>query len=589
MEDLTHIEDSGMRYVKVLKKDGSIKEIKEVTDQYKLDEREEESNFEEYKKDQERHLADKFKEAVTTKRNIKKESVKKISKSSYIHNGILYEQLSNLQFIFIKDDKVHYTNKINADGYEVVVCEGDELHKGHEVVILPDGLEEYGSLTKLIAEIKEYIHEWLDVSEDFETFAAWYIPLSWVYDSVPTINYLSVMGDTGVGKSRFLNVVGKLCYKPIIGSGGVSVAAVKRLINKWRGTLLIDEGDFKASDETADLIKLLNLGFEKGQAIYNCDKNDPSKIEFFDPYCPKVITRRRQFADQALEARCLTETMQQTTRKNIPALLTKSFNKKQIELRNKLLKFRFDYWNNIDIDKAGEIDLGAVEPRIKQATLAFTTLLANVPEALEVFKKFILKYNNDLIEERANSYDGVIINTIIDLIIEGQIEITAKDIEVRFEEHHMKGKAHTIGKHLSQLNLKTKPVKTDGKTKKIIPLDNTFFEVCKRYCVDENRLRQVTLVTAVTATTPTPSKIQNLTDFNNNKKIEEDVSAVTAVTAVTFSVNSSHFSAQPKVHLKCQVEGCNQKITAFDSSGVPYCEEHWIEMADTTPKEEEVR
>ena len=46
-----------------------------------------------------------------------------------------------------------------------------------------------------------------------------------------------------------------------------------------------------------------------------------------------------------------------------------------------------------------------------------------------------------------------------------------------------------------------------------------------------------------------------------------------------------------KVNLKCFVEGCNNKLTAFDNSGVPYCEDHWAEMADTSkkvPQEEKV-
>lgn len=567
-EDITEVEDSGMRYIKTLNKDKTIKDIRDVDNNYQLSENEQESNFEEYRKDQHKKLSKMIENS--SKKKIEKEKV--IKMSCYIFNDRLYEQVKNRQFVYYNGNELKYTTQIVTPEVNIKVCEGDELLPHHEVVILPERPEEYGSLVELIKEIKEFIHEWLDVSDDFETFAAWYIPLSWVYDSVPTINYLSVMGDTGVGKSRFLNVVGKLCYKPIIGSGGVSVAAVKRLINKWKGTLLIDEGDFKASDETADLIKLLNLGFEKGQSIFNCDKNDPSKIEFFDPYCPKVITRRRQFQDQALEARCLTETMQQTTRR-IPPLLTEKFNEKQRLLRNKLLKFRFDYWYKIDIDKAANIDLGDIEPRIKQATLAFTTLLANVPEALISFKKFVKKYNKDLIEERSTSYDGVIVNTIIELLKEENMNITAKDIETRFSDNHVKGTAATIGKHLAQLNLKTEAMKINGKTKKIIPLNETFFEVAKRYCVDEDALKLVTEVTAVTAHTATPSKNQNQQKTLNNNKIHVDQCAVTAVTGVTkelpiFDVNH-----------KCFIEGCQCRNTAFDSTGVPYCEEHWEDMA----------
>jgi len=457
-----------------------------------------------------------------------------IQKSFLEINGHIYEQVEGLKYIYKKGDGFEFTNFVDIGGVKFMPCGGEELDDDCRVVLLPSEAKDYGDIQDLIKEIKEFIHEWVDVSPEYETFASWYVLLSWVYDCMPTINYLSAMGDTGTGKSRFLDTIGRICYKAIIGSGGVTVAAVKRIINKWKGSLIIDEGDFKEGDETVELIKLFNLGFERNKRMFNCDKNDPSKLEFFDPYCPKIIARRRQFKDQALEARCLTEVMQQTTNKKISPLLTKKFYEKQAELRNKLLKFRFDYYYNINIDKVLEIDLGEVEPRIKQATIAFTTLFFNIPEALDNFRRFIKDYNSNIIEERASSFDGLIVNSIIDLIIEGSQYITSQDILNDLQAiKGIKTTTRTIGSHLKQLGLKTVSKKVEGKSKRVVPLGNRFFEIVKRYCSDLERVQKVTEVTLVTTATSTCGNTENQAILTNNKKSEVDVTNVTDVTDVT--------------------------------------------------------
>lgn len=460
-------------------------------------------------------ILDKRKEVKELQNNIK-EKQNILEKSFVKKDNYLYEQI-NSEFFIRNDGKLCKSVEIDSStvGKKIVYpCKGEELSEHTKTVYLPTSISNYNSVVDLVEEVKTFIHEWADLPEEFETFSAWYVLLTWIYDTVPTINYLSVMGDTGTGKSRFLFTVGLLCYKPIVGSGGVSVAAVKRLITKWGGTLLIDEGDLKVSNETAELIKLFNLGFEKNQSMFNCDKNDPKKIEFFNPYGPKIITRRRQFTDQALEARCLTNVMQQTTRKDIVPVLTKDFHKKQTELRNKLLKFRFDYYDKIDIDKSINLDLGKIEPRIKQATLAFTTLLANVPEALESFKTFIQQYNKQVIEERAESYDGQIVNAIINLINNNQKYITSQMIVDECQNSKITTRA--VGRHLKQLGLETYIVRVEDKTPRVVPINNRLIEICKRYCTDKEKVSKVSKVSLLCNT---DIKRNEQSIYINNKKI----------------------------------------------------------------------
>src|SRR5207247_1145032 len=122
----------------------------------------------------------------------------------------------------------------------------------NDVVLLPSEPEDYGSETQLLADIQAFIHRYVDVTPLFEKIASYYVLLSWVYDRFNELPYLRLRGDPGSGKTRFLLTVGSLCYKPIFASGASTVSPLFRIIDAFRGTLIIDEGDFRLSDERAE-------------------------------------------------------------------------------------------------------------------------------------------------------------------------------------------------------------------------------------------------------------------------------------------------------------------------------------------------
>ncbi|MCJ7445898.1 MAG: hypothetical protein MUO26_15490 [Methanotrichaceae archaeon] len=75
-------------------------------------------------------------------------------------------------------------------------------------VILPEHPESYGTLSSLAKEIELHLHKWLDVSPLYEKIASYYVVFTWVFDRVNSLPYLRALGDTGTGKSRFLDVIG---------------------------------------------------------------------------------------------------------------------------------------------------------------------------------------------------------------------------------------------------------------------------------------------------------------------------------------------------------------------------------------------
>ena len=118
----------------------------------------------------------------------------------------------------------------------------------------------------MVAEIQAYIHRYVDLSPQFERIASYYVLFSWLYDSFNELPYLRVRGDYGSGKTRFLLVVGSLCYKPVFTTGASTVSPIFHILDAFRGTLIIDEGDFRWSDDKAEIVKILNNGNISGIA-----------------------------------------------------------------------------------------------------------------------------------------------------------------------------------------------------------------------------------------------------------------------------------------------------------------------------------
>ena len=96
----------------------------------------------------------------------------------------------------------------------------------------------------------------------------------------------------------------------------------------------------KNSDEYNEVVTILNCGFEQGRPVIRATKDNPDKVQILPVYGPKVFATRRRFKDAALEARCLTEIMEETDRDDIPPVLGQTFFDEQGGLRDKLLLFR---------------------------------------------------------------------------------------------------------------------------------------------------------------------------------------------------------------------------------------------------------
>src|SRR5438876_2393 len=385
--------------------------------------------------------------------------------STVLPDGSLAEmvyQESRTLFCVSKDGGFRYETNLLVNGQRLVPYSPRNNLLTNEVVLFPSEPLEYDSEAKLVEDIRAFIHRYVDISPLFEQIASYYVLFTWVYDAFNELPYLRLRGDTGSGKTRFLLTVGSLCYKPIFASGASTVSPLFRILDSMRGTLIVDEGDFRFSDEKAELVKILNNGNGRGFPVLRSES--VSGREFspraYTVFGPKLIATRGYFQDRALESRCLTEeTGGRKLRDDIPINLTADYKREALDLRNKLLMFRFRSFGKRQIDPA-LVDR-SIEPRLAQI---FVPLLSVIEDAgaREALRQVAREYDKELVADRGMDMEAQVLEIIRELqSLNDGGGIAIKEIASRFIEQHgedfeRKVTPHWIGRIVRRkLGLKT--------------------------------------------------------------------------------------------------------------------------------------
>ena len=408
------------------------------------------------------------------------------------NDNTLYEQV----FHDGKEMFAKYDARTDSIDYVDSFVEDDLLYKPiprnpdeRTAVMLPTEPEDYGDANKLLDDIQNHIHKWLDVTPEYENIIKYVILFFWLYDRFYNVPYLRVIGDFSTGKSRFLDTVGGICYKRIMVAGAITPAPMYRMVEKWKGTLVIDEADMKDSGYQAEIVKILDCGFERNRPIMRMkDGKDGWEIETFDAFCPKIIATRGTFRDKALESRCLTEVMQETERNDIKDNLNEEFFEEQLRLRNKLLMFRFKNYFKINPRAAENINLSVIERRLRQISRPIIATLIKDQQALTKFLKYLEKYNKDLIQNRADSWEGMIVNSLINVYDNSEIDnesVSAKTIVNQMKEDYSfkpdkEPSAQGIGKRLKTFGIETKKKRIGEKTIRVLQLNEQIIDKLKR-------------------------------------------------------------------------------------------------------------
>jgi len=285
----------------------------------------------------------------------------------------------------------------------------------NEVVVLPSSPVEYSSDEGLLAEIRRFIHQYVDISESFEQIASYYILLSWLYDAFKELPYLRFQGDYGTGKTRALLTIGSLCYKGFFASGASTVSPIFHILDAFRGTLVIDEADFRFSDEKSEIVKILNNGNVDGLPVLRTmqDRQKEFNPRAFKVYGPKIIAMRGSYDDRALESRFLTETMgTRTLRTDVPINLPEDHRKGALEIRNKLLLFRFRNRARASLDPT--LVNPFLEPRLNQILVPLLSVVKDTEVRTDI-SEIASTTQASLLAERGQSVEAQVLEVLIEL------------------------------------------------------------------------------------------------------------------------------------------------------------------------------
>lgn len=351
--------------------------------------------------------------------------------SAVLRDGSLVETLHQRDedrtvFCVSDGDKLRIETEILDGGQRLVPYSAKNNLLQHDVVLLPSEALEYDSEEALLDDIRAFIHRYVDLSPRFERIASYYVLLSWVYDAFNELPYLRVRGDAGSGKTRFLLTIGSVCYKPIFASGASTVSPLFRILDAVRGTLIIDEGDFRFSDEKAEIIKILNNGNARGFPVLRSDVSSKGEINprAYAVFGPKLVATRGYFQDGALESRCLTEEMGQGgLRTDVPISLPPAHKEEASRLRNQLLLFRFR-----NLEKCGALESvvdRSIEPRLNQIFVPLLSIIQDT-EARAELQELARQYNREMIAERGMEVGAQVLEVIRDILAgspNGQVKI----------------------------------------------------------------------------------------------------------------------------------------------------------------------
>jgi len=373
---------------------------------------------------------------------VKKESARP-TVSAALRDGTLVEMVFRPEehqtlFCVAKNGNWQYEPGLLVKGERLVPYSPNNNLLKNDVVLFPSQPEEYGSEQELLDKIQAFIHRYVDVSPLFEKLSSYYVLLSWVYDAFSELPYLRLRGDPGSGKTRFLLTVGSLCYKPMFASGASTVSPLFRILDAVRGTLIIDEGDFRFSDEQAEIVKILNNGNAKGFPVLRSEVSGQNEYNprAYAVFGPKIIATRGFFQDRALESRCLTEEMGQLRlREDIPISLPPTYKEEALQLRNKLLLFRF---STLSRQAASETLVDRrIEPRLSQIFVPLLSIMRDEKAKNEVCE-LARRYNRELVAERGMDMEAQVLEIIRELLSSDEQQLSVKEItrwfQARYEE-----------------------------------------------------------------------------------------------------------------------------------------------------------
>lgn len=163
----------------------------------------------------------------------------------------------------------------------------EKKRRGRELNLLdPEPWPEPVVGAHLLSDVANALKAYIVLPDGAPEFIALWAAHTYCFDAFDITPRLAITSPTKqCGKTLVLDVIKHLVPRPLL-AANVSAAAMFRVIEMARPTMLIDEADTFLS-EKEELRGILNAGHRRGEQVVRCDEN--GNVMTFDTFAPLVI------------------------------------------------------------------------------------------------------------------------------------------------------------------------------------------------------------------------------------------------------------------------------------------------------------
>jgi hypothetical protein len=204
--------------------------------------------------------------------------------------------------------------------------------------------------------------------------------------------YIYFGGVKRTGKTKGLTLHHCLAFNATF-SNNMSAAAIFRLVQNARATLLLDETEKlssrgQMSERTRKIRSILLAGYKRGARVYRVEKTKKDRLvpRPFDPYSPKGLANIRGLED-VIEDRCKPTIMKRSQNRKIINLEIDERSELFSELRSELYILFLENWMEIQHIYSQISELGELNEVVNLENIPHIELL--VGRELELWKPII--------------------------------------------------------------------------------------------------------------------------------------------------------------------------------------------------------
>ena len=213
-----------------------------------------------------------------------------------------------------------------------------------------DGRRVSVNQAELFSEVEGAIREYIELpGDDYYPLVALWAVGTYFHVLFSSFPYLFVNGPKRSGKTKLLTLLSCLVWAPAL-SPSTTAAAVFRLVEGLRATLLLDESDvFSSARRVEELRALLLQGYKAGGRAFRAEKarrREKWIVRAFQVYSPKAIANIAGLED-VLADRCISIVMRRTLNPSISGRAVDLSDPRWRELRTELVSLYLDHWAEV--------------------------------------------------------------------------------------------------------------------------------------------------------------------------------------------------------------------------------------------------